>query len=210
MQFRIDHIYHFTEVFHIGFKINIIGIDDEQAAFFVARNPVFVAFVEMFEIIQAHVALIIAAPRLDVRHQRGNAGAEIDEQVGRLYLRGHGVEQVEIIVEIAGRHQAHVVEVGRKNVGILVDGAVLNDSAIALKDFQNLPIPAVEEENLKIERPAVHVVVKITQVGIVVGAFVVYLPTELLAQLGAQRGFARADIAGDGDVFYFGMSGCVC
>ena len=210
MQFRIDHIHHFAEVFHIRFKINIIGIDDEQAAFFVARNPVFVAFVEMFEIIEAHVAFIISAPRLDVRHQRGNAGAEIDEQVGRLYLRRHGVEQVEIIVEIAGRHQAHVVEVGRKNVGILVDGAVLNDSAIALKDFQNLPIPAVEEENLKIERPAVHVVVKITQVGIIVGAFVVYLPTELFAQLGAKRGFARADIAGDGDVFYFGMSGCVC
>lgn len=208
MQFSIHHVYHFAEVFHVPVKINFIGIDNEQLAFIVARNPIFVALVEAFEIIQTHVALVVAAARLYMRYQGGDARPEVDEQIGRLHLRGHGAKQIEVVIEVAGGHEAHVVQVGGKDVGVFKDGAILNDGALALQDFENLPVTAVEEVNLKIERPAMHVVVEIAEVGIVLGAFVMHLPAELPAQLCAKSGFAGANVSGNGDVLNLGMSRC--
>ena len=66
MQFCTHQIHHLTQVFGIVFKIDIIGVDDQQLPFLVVADPVFVAFVEAFEIVEAHIAFIVAASGLDM------------------------------------------------------------------------------------------------------------------------------------------------
>ena len=204
MQLRPHLVEYFPQVFRVVDKIHVIGIDDQQSPLLIISDPVFVALVEPFEVVQAHIALVVAAAVLNVGHQGRNAGPKVDEQVGRLDLGGHGLEKLEVVLKIAGRHQPHVVQVGGEDVGILVDGSVLHDRPVSVEDFEHLLVAAVEEENLEVKRPALHIVVEVTQVGVVVGRFVVDIPTEVLTQLFGEGGFTGADIAGDGDVFDLG------
>jgi len=186
-------------------EVYLIGIDDEQFAFLVPRNPLLVSLVEAFEVVQAHAPFVIPAPRLNMGNQSGYAGAQINEQVGGLYLGRHGLKKAEIIFEVARCHQAHVVEVGGENVGIFVNGAVLHHGDITLQNFENLLISVVQEIDLKIERPALHVVVKICEVGVVFGALKMRDPTELSGEFFAKGGLSGTYVAGDGYVFDFRM-----
>ena len=42
-------------------------------------------------------------------------------------------------------------EVGSKDVGIFINGSILNDSFFTFSNVQNLTVPAIEEVYLKIE-----------------------------------------------------------
>ena len=201
MQFRPHLIEDLSKVLRVMDKIHVIGIDDQQAAFLVIADPVFIALVEPFEVVQAHIALVVAAAVLNVGHQGGDAGPQVDEQVGRLDLGGHGLEELKVVLKIPGRHQPHVVQVGGEDVGILVDGSVLHDRPVSVEDFEHLLVAAVEEENLEVKRPALHVVIEIAQVRVVVGRFVMDIPSEVLGQLFSEGGLAGADVAGNGYVF---------
>ena len=204
MQLRSYLIEYFPQIFRVEDEIHIIGIDDQQAPFLITADPVFVSLVEPFEIVQAHIAFVIAPPVLNVGYQGRDAGPEVDEQVGRLYLRRHGLEELEIVLEIPGRHQAHVVQVGSEYIGVFIDGPVLDYGPVSAQDFEHLLVSAVEEEDLQVERPTLHIVVEVTQVRVVVGRFIMDIPAEVLTQLFGEGGFTCADIAGDGDVFDLG------
>ena len=65
------------------------------------------------------------------------------------------------------------------------------------QDSEDLPVAAIQEIDLEIKRPAPHVVVEVDQVGVVVGRFIMDLPTKGFAKLGTEGGFSRADISGD-------------
>jgi hypothetical protein len=58
----------------------------------------------------------------------------------------------------------------------------------------------VEKVYLQIERPTMHVFVKVDQIRIVVNVFKMSLPFVVLCQLRCERGFAGADVAGHGNV----------
>jgi len=56
-----------------------------------------------------------------------------------------------------------------------------------------------EKEDLRMKRPALHVLIKICQIGIVDFRLVKYLPPETFLQHFAEAGFAHSDVAGNGD-----------
>ncbi len=86
MQLCVDHLHHAPKILGIALKVHLIGVDDEQFAFLVAGDPILVAFVEAFEVIEAHIALIIAASGLNMGYEGGYACTEVNQQVGGLYL----------------------------------------------------------------------------------------------------------------------------
>ncbi len=93
---------------------------------------------------------------------------EVDQQVGLWNEVGHQVEDLHVGAEVARRHEPHAVEVVGEDVRILVHGAVLEDDLRILRQHvHRLPYPAAEERNLQIERPAIHILVEIADVGVV-------------------------------------------
>jgi hypothetical protein len=59
------------------------------------------------------------------------------------------------------------MQVGRKDVGILINGSVLNNIDSTFANFQYLAIPTVEEVYLEIKTPTFHLGVKVIQIRIV-------------------------------------------
>ncbi len=72
---------------------------------------------------------------LDVLDQRRHRGAQVDEQVRRAQVRGHDREQLIVVAEVALGHQAHLIEVAGKDLGILLDRAVLHDRVRRIFDL---------------------------------------------------------------------------
>ena len=112
------------------------------------------------------------------------------------------LEELEVVLEITGGHQPHIVEVGGKDVGVFVDGAVLYNRSVSVQDLEDLLVAAVEEEDLQVEGPALHIVVEVAQVGVIIRRFIMDIPTEMPAELFSEGGLAGADVAGDSDMFY--------
>jgi hypothetical protein len=208
VQFGLYHLQHVRKIFGAVVEVEVIDVDDEQFAFLVVGDPVFVAFVEALEVVDTDAAFVVAASALDVLDQRRDAGAEVNEQVGRLELRGHALEQREVIFKIAAFHEAHVGQVGRKNVRVFVDRPVLDHRALPPLDVEYLLVAARQEKHLQIERPAFHLQVKIGEVRVGFGVFVVDIPPKTPGKHLAQGGFAGPDIAGDGYVFDQVFFGC--
>jgi hypothetical protein len=72
------------------------------------------------------------------------------------------------------------MQIGRKNVGILINGPVLDDVFPAFPDLQHLAETRVQEIYLEVKAPAFHLMVKIIKVRIVDYVFKMWLPLELL------------------------------
>ena len=62
-----------------------------------------------------------------------------------------------------------------------------------------------KEENLQIERPALHVFVKVIEVRVVIHLLKMGLVTVVLSEERGQRGFSRPDVSGDGNVHNLGF-----
>ena len=92
------------------------------------------------------------------------------------------------------------MQVGREDAGVFVDTAVLHDDLVALADFYHVQEALVQEVNLDIERPALHIVVEVGKIGVVIDRFEFRGPFEVLHEHLGQRGFSTADIAGYRDV----------
>ena len=103
---------------------------------------------------------------------------------------GHQLEERLVVLEVAGFHQAHRIKVGREDVRIFVDGAVLDDVFAALADVHHLTETAVEEENLDVERPALHVLIEAVEVRVVFNFLIMRLPVEVLGQQSREGRFA--------------------
>ena len=88
----------------------------------------------------------------------------------------------------------------RKNLGVLVDRAVLHHRAGVVGELLVEPELVRQKEDLAVERPALHVAVEVLQervarVRLVEGG----QPEPVLQELGERR-LACANVAGDGDV----------
>ena len=80
-------------------------------------------------------------------------------------------------------------------MGVLVDGAILNHVLAAIADVHHLTEAAVQEEDLDVERPALHVLIETVEIRIVLHFLVVRLPVEMLGQEPRQGSLARAYVA---------------
>lgn len=202
MQLRPHFIHHFAHILRFAFKIQFIRVDYQEFTIFIIRNPILVALIQLFQIIQTHAALVLAPAQLDVRHQRRDARPQVNQQIRRLYLRRHRLKQLKIVLKIPLRHQAHRVQIRRKNIRILINCAVLHHRRIALQNPQNLLVPIIQKINLQIERPPLHIMIKITQIRIIVCRLIMRLPTKVPTQPLAQRRLPRADIPGNRHIFH--------
>ena len=87
------------------------------------------------------------------------------------------------------------MQVGGEDIGILVEGAVLDKVDARLLDVVYLLEAGVKEINLEIETPATHVLVEAVDVRIVVRRFEQSLIAVMFGQLLGEGGFPRTDIS---------------
>ena len=74
-------------------------------------------------------------------------------------------ENPHIGLQIARRHQPHLVQVVGEDVGILVDRAILNDHVVArCEHIERLLDTTAQKIDLQVERPPLHVVVEIADI----------------------------------------------
>ena len=74
------------------------------------------------------------------------------------------------------------MQVRRKDVCIFINRAVLDHGLSRFPDLDDMPEPAVQEENLEIERPPLHVFIKTMQVGIGVHILEMCFPFQVLGK----------------------------
>ena len=149
-QVGVNLVAHELEVLRLVAKLHLITVDDHQIAL-VVGNPVLIALVQALQVVQTHRLLILAAAFLDLLHQVGDRRADVDHQVGHLDQRHHQLKQVLVVVEVAVAHVALTMQVGGKDARVLIDGAVLDDVDVALRDLDHLLEALVQEVDLQIE-----------------------------------------------------------
>jgi len=82
------------------------------------------------------------------------------------------MEDVEITLIVTVADVATIVKVSSKDIGILVDGAVLNGGPVISTDFIDLPEPAIQKKDLQVERPPGHILIEVAQIRIVIHGFI--------------------------------------
>mgnify|MGYP001814198884 CR=1 FL=1 len=137
---------------------------------------------------------------MDLIDQVWDGTPQIDHQVGWQHQAFHQFKKTEVILKIPIGHQAHGVQVGSKNKGILIDGSILYDILTAFPDPQDLAVPGIEKLYLQIKAPSRHLGVEIIQVGVVYHVFEVRLPFIVFGQQFCECCFACADTPGPRDV----------
>jgi hypothetical protein len=91
------------------------------------------------------------------------------------------------------------VEVFGENLSVLVHGAILNHRIGAVENLVVVAQTPREEEDLGVESPLLHVLIKVGQIGIIIHGLVKGFPTQLLAEKSCEGGFAHSHVAGNGD-----------
>ena len=142
------------------------------------------------QVIEADGFFVIATTLLNLGDQCRHRGAQVHEQIGRRDKFFHQLKQREVVLKVSGRHQPHGLQVGREDVGVLVDGSVLDDGLALLLHLNQLREAASKEVHLQVERPTGHVLVEIVEVGVVVHFFKVGSVAVVLGQQRGQRGFS--------------------
>src|SRR5258706_7112806 len=107
-----------------------------------------------------------------------------------MYKVDHRMKNIEITLVIAVVDMAAGMKVLGKNIGVFVDGSVLNDRLLAFADNPHLVKPAIEKIDLKMKSPTCHVFIQITKIRVGVNGFIKGSPTIMLRQLFGQRRFS--------------------
>ena len=127
-----------------------VGVNDEEMAL-VILYPVLILVVQAGEIVNPDGLLILASALLNLRYKIRDGGLQINEKVRHLHQGHHQVEEVGVCLEIPRTHQPHIVKVRSEYSRILVDGPVLDDHLIGLRDLHYVLETLVQEINLEIE-----------------------------------------------------------
>ncbi len=161
-------------------KIQGIYIDDKQLTLFVPANPFFVMFIQILQVFKAYRIFKAPASLLNLLYELWNVSLQINQQIGGVYKRNHRVEKIEVTLVVTVADVATGMEIGGKDVCVFVNRTVLDNGLFAIPDFPDLIKPAVEEVNLKMERPSRHVIIKILEVRILVNGLIQRRPPVVL------------------------------
>ena len=134
-----------------------------------------------------------------------DGGSEIDEQVGLVYDHHHRLEQSHVGVEVPVAHVAHIVVVGGEDIDSLEDGAVLDDGFLGLLDGEDVSEAFLEEEHLEVERPSLHVLIVIGEVGVVDDALHAWFPTVVMGEHAGERCLSAAYVPCNDNMHYIIM-----
>lgn len=210
VEFCVYFVDYHTEVFGVVGKIEFVDVHDKEFSFVVFRDPVVIALVEAGEIVQTNGILVFSAATLYLADERGDVTFEVDEKVGWLNKRGEKFEHLDVVLEVACVEESHGMEVGRKDIGIFIQGAVLDDVGVGFPDVDELFEAGVEKINLKIEGPAAHVFVKTVDVRVVVGWLKYWPITVVSCQQFCQGCLSRSDVSSYGDMHYEYIFNTLC
>ena len=194
VEFGVDHVGYLLEVLRPVAELDLVGVDDQELPR-VVGYPLLVFLVEPGQVVDAYGLLIVAAALLDLGDEVGDGGPEVDQQVGIAHERHHEVEEVGVVLEVPAAHQAHVVEVGGEDAGVLVDGAVLHYDFLRVRYLHHVLEPLVQEIDLEVERPPRHVLIEVGEVGVEVYRFILGRPAVMRGQKPGQGRLAAAYIS---------------
>ena len=107
----------------------------------------------------------------------------------------HGVKQVEIGLVIALIEHLGLVEVQCEDVGIFIDGAVLNSGHFLVLNGTDLGEPAIEKMYLKVEGPFTHIFIEISKIRVVFHAFEEHIHSIMFSELLCQACLSRPNIS---------------
>ena len=193
-EFGIDEVGYLAEIFGILAKLQIVAIYDDEFAL-VVLDPLLIAIVQALEVVDADALLEVSASLLDVLHQGRNAALDVYHEVWELDQTNHEVEEVGIIGEITVAHHADVVQIRGKDTGILEDGTILHDGLVAARNLHHVMETLVQEVNLEIERPALHILIIISEIRIIIHWLEVCLPAISLGKHFGQCSLAATYIS---------------
>ena len=176
-----DGVHNLLPILLFCYKVGTVDVNLQNGVFVLAY-PLVVASIEQSEVLGTNGTLEGQTTLPNVLNQRWHRSLEIDHQIGWSNKRGHGLEELHIGVVVRTDKNAHMVEVLHKDVGVLVNCAVLHNQFIGLDG----PLHSLEsfgkEIDLKIESPIVHVGIKILQIGVVFITRINEFAIELLHQ----------------------------
>ncbi len=201
MQLRVYFAHYIGEVFFLIGKVAVVYINDEQGAIGIAVDPFVVKSVEPFQIIEPDILFVFPAAFLYLVYQCRYGSPEVDEQIGWLDECFEVVKEGGVVLVVALGHQAHIKQVGSEDAGIFINSAVLYHTGFTIPYFYEVLDAVIEKVYLQVEGPAGHVFIKINQVWVVFHIFKMRGPLVLLGEHAGKRGFAGADVAGNGYMF---------
>src|SRR5690606_24608602 len=106
------------------------------------------------EVIYTDGSFIIATSFMDLVNKIWDAASKIDQEVWTFRHAFHQFKKRAVIFKITIGHQAHCVQVWRKNIGIFINRPVLDHVFIFLADFKNLAKATVQKVDLEVKGPA--------------------------------------------------------
>ena len=183
----------------IGENIELIGFHHQDRYIGEPVDPAVVGDVKAVQVFRIDGLFVVPVAVLDPGDKGISGCFQVDDQVRWAQVGSHDGKQVTVILPVALVHIAHLVQIVSENFHILIDCPVLDYAAIFGGNLALITEAMVQEIDLQIERPALHVTIEITQVGIIGHRFVEWFPAHLLSDNISKCGFADADIAGDAD-----------
>ena len=139
----------------------------------------------------------------DLCDQRRHARLEVDQYIRLRDQIGNQSEDAHIGIEIPSRHESHPMQVVGKDIGILIHRTVLHDIAGRIvQDIHRLLDATSQKIDLEIKRPAIHILIKITDIRIVTH-LVIGLGPITFGQHLRQRRLAASDISCNCDIHWF-------
>lgn len=196
----VHHFNNAAKVLRLIDKIQFISIDDEDRAVLIGFDPLIVTLIQLFEIIKTHVAFIIPATRLNMRHEGGDGSFEINQQIRLADRAHHNFKKCEVVLKITGGHQPHFVKIRCEYIGIFINSPVLYRWTVTGLNFDDLLKPGIQKVYLQVEGPTLHVKIKIVEIRIGRSVFIMNIPAIMSAQCAGQACLARADISSNTDM----------
>ena len=115
-------------------------------------------------------------------HQSRDATSDVNHEIRKFYQTDHKIKEVGIVFKIPVTHHTDIMKIWSENLRIFKDSSILNNCIITLGDFYYIMKSLIQEIDLQVERPSFHILVIISQIGIIINRFEIRFPTISFAQ----------------------------
>ena len=201
MDLGVDLTHNLSEILLLVREIAVVHLYHQQWPVFVFIDPFIVKAVKPFQVIEPDVLLVFTATFLDLVHQGWNRCLKVNKQIRRLNQWLQILKKGGVIFKITLGHEPHIKEVGRKNIGIFIDGPVLYYRLLAVPYFYQVLDPMIQKVYLQVKRPARHIFIKIHHIRLVLNILKMRFPLVMSGKHPRQCGFTRAYVPGNGNMF---------
>ena len=199
VELGIDLLGDALEVCDAGLELQIVAIDDDEFPR-ITLYPFLVTIVQTAEVVDADALFVVAATLGNLCAEVGDGAADVYHQVGQSDERQHEIEELAVVVEVAVAHVALGMEVRSKDACVLEDGAVLDDGVLTLGDLHDVAKALVEEIDLEVEAPAVHVLIEVVKIWVCFYWLETRRPAVTLDEQLGEGGLAAPNVSSNGNM----------